>query len=120
MKRKTRILTVNNRQYAWWYTVGGGAEIYLSPKLDKTAMIAVNFRDTKEHPHLEYFPEELLLQKDGEEQWMKTVSPKMAAFLLEILTEKAFESRRKLSLDGFAFLEKMEYRVLEIKDGLCW
>ncbi len=107
MKRKTRILTINNQQYAWWYTVGGGAEVFLSPKQDKTAQIAVNFPYAKEHPHLEYFPEELLLQKDNTEQWIKTVSPKMAAFLLELLTEAAFESRRKISLDGFAFLEKM-------------
>ncbi|MDE6727073.1 MAG: hypothetical protein K2J80_03915, partial [Oscillospiraceae bacterium] len=79
MNRKTRTITVNDRQYVWWYRLDGGAFIILSPINDKTSMITVEFPCGDKIKYDEYdvvFPEYIIMKKDNKEYCVNTIGPK--------------------------------------------
>ncbi|MDE5763916.1 MAG: hypothetical protein K2I00_03015 [Ruminococcus sp.] len=129
MKRKTRTITVNDNKYVWWYRVGAGlAEINLSPVNDKTSVITVNFLCDNAEITDKYekyigigkYPEYITVQKDYSLCDIKTVSPKMAAFILSHLKSDDFVARKYISYNGFDLLEEWGFVVNKITDGIYW
>ena len=126
MKRKPRIITVNDRKYAWWYGLGGGiAQINLSPFNDKTSVITVNFLcDTEEitdesekYVGIEKYPEYITIDSMGD---IKTISPAMAGFMLSHLKSDNFVTRKHITYSGFDLLAEWGFTVNEITYGFLW
>lgn len=127
MKRKTRTITIKEKQYVWWYGFGEScAIIYFSPIDDKTSKITVTFSFENEikfdekYPFASKFPEYIIMKKDDKEYCIKTIEPKMASLILSYLSYDAFISRKNVTYDGLDLLSKMGFIISEVKEGLCW
>lgn len=129
MKRKTRIITVNGRKYVWWYNLGRElAEINLSPVNDKTSVITVNFLcdnaeiidECEKYIGIGKYPEYVTIQKDDSVCDIKTVSPKMAAFMISHLKPDDFVTRKYTVYSGFYLLAEWGFSVNKITDGVYW
>ena len=94
MKRKTRTITVNNKQYVWWYELGSETTINLSPINDKTSIISIYFPlnaiDKQVYTDFDVFNETVVMNKGDEEYHIKIISPKMAALILSNLSFHEF------------------------------
>lgn len=126
MKRKTRTITVNDKKYVWWYSIGAGlAEINLSPINDKTSVITVNFLcdnteitdECEKYIGIGKFPEYVTIDNIGD---IKTISPAMASFMISHLKSDDFVTRKHITYNGFDLLSKWGFRVSKITDGIYW
>lgn len=129
MKRKTRIITVNDTKYVWWYRLGGGlAEINLSPINDKTSVITMNFlcdnigvvNELEKYIAIGKYPEYISVQKDNSVCDIKTISPAMAAFMLSHLKPHDFVARKHITYSGIDLLTKWGFSVNKITNGIYW
>lgn len=121
--RKTRTITVNDRQYVWWYKIRWGAFIYLSPINDKTSIITVEFPCEGKIKYDEYdvvFPECIIMKKDNKEYCVNTIGPKMASLMLSYLSCNTFKSQKNIIYNGYDLLSKMGYIISEVKITLYW
>ena len=128
MKRKTRTITVNNKQYIWWYTFNENTvSLILSPANDKTSTITVMFsvnvdsHKVNDHPiAVGCFPEYISIQKDDENYCIKTIEPHMVNLMLTILSDNAFESRKNIVYNGQELLTETGYAITDIRMGMYW
>lgn len=106
----------------------GLAEVSLSPADDKTSVITVNFLcgDTEITDECERYigigkyPEYVTIQKDNSVCSIKTVSPKMTAFILSHLKSDDFVKRKHIIYNGFDLLSEWGFSVSKITDGIYW
>lgn len=119
MKRKTRIITVNDEKFVWWYKIGNVTEVKFSPIDDKTSTITVAFPcDSKFN---EEFVISICMTKEDEKRCIKVIEPQMAGLLLSYISEHhMFITRCNTILNGFDLLSKMGYSICEVKRGLYW
>ncbi|MDE6834893.1 MAG: hypothetical protein K2J39_11720 [Ruminococcus sp.] len=126
MKRKPRIITVNDRKYAWWYGLGAGiAQINLSPVNDKTSVITVNFLcdneeitdESEKYVGIGKYPAYITIDSMGD---IKTISPAMTAFMLSHLKSDDFVTRKHITYSGFDLLAEWGFTVNEITYGIYW
>lgn len=126
MKRKTRTITVNDKKYVWWYSLGAGlADINLSPINDKTSVITVNFLcdnmeitdECEKYIGIGKYPEYVTIDSVGD---IKTISPAMASFILSHLKSDDFVTRKYITYNGFDLLTEWGFRVSKITDGIYW
>lgn len=126
MKRRTRTITVDNKQYVWWYTFSENtASIILSPAHDKTSTVTVSFTVDSHIVNNEmiavgHFPEYLSLQRDNENHCLKTVGPRMVNLMLTILSDNAFESGKNVIYNGQELLTETGYVITDIRMGRYW
>lgn len=129
MKRKTRTITVNDRKYVWWYSLGAGlAEINLSPIDDKTSVITVKFLcnsteipdESAKYIGIGKYPEYITVRKDENVCDIKTISPAMAAFMISHLQSDDFVKRKNITYSGADLLMKWGFSVDKITDGIYW
>ena len=127
MKRKTRTITVNNKQYVWWYELGSETTINLSPINDKTSIISIYFplnaienHYDKPYSDFDVFNETVVMNKDDEEYNIKIISPKMAALILSNLSFHEFTTRKHIFYNGFELLSKWNFTISEVVVGVYW
>ena len=120
LKRKIRIITVNHKKFAWWYSFNHGTEIHLSPEQDKTAVITVRFPlQNAGHPGFFAFPLWISMQKQNQFCRVKLLEPNMISILLNYL-QNHFRTRTLLSFDGSALLSEMGWQMITIQNGFDW
>ena len=122
MKRKTRIININNRSYVWWYNIGNYTYLHISPYNDKTSVITIefNYDDNGKSQSTEEFAEYIIMNKENTEYCIKTISPKMIALILSYLSPDAFMPRKNTVYNGFNLLSQFRFTVCNIKPGLYW
>lgn len=123
MKKNRRTITVNGKQYVWWYGIGEGLTmVIISPIEDKTSKVEVKFQDAEyrwEYTNSFTFPLYLELEKDNEHRSLKLIEPGMAALLTAYLAQKSiFKSRKQIELNGYELLKNMGYKIIKIKNGI--
>jgi len=120
MKRKYRIITVNQNKYVWWYGIGAGVSaVTISPFEDKTSKVIIEFRDTEhKYKYDIIFPLYLELKRNGERRGLKTIEPGMAALLTAYLSRmEMFKTRRQVTLNGYQLLKDMGFDIIRIENG---
>lgn len=120
MKKKYRVITVNGNKYVWWYNIGAGVSaVTVSPLMDKTSKVVVEFRDTEhKYKYDIIFPLYLELEKNGERRGLKTIEPGKAALLaMYLLQREMFETRKQITLNGYKLLADMGYNIIRVENG---
>ncbi len=120
MKKKYRVITVNEKKYVWWYSIGAGlSTVTISPFEDKTSKVNVEFRDTEHKYKFDIvFPLYLELKRNGEQRGLKTIESGMAALLAVYLSQrKFFETRKYITLNGYQLLKDMGFDIIRIENG---
>ncbi len=120
MKRKTRKITINDKQYLWWYNLGQScAVIQISPINDKTSVVEINFDyEYKEHEYYDEYPQYLVVSKDNIKKSVKITEPKMVSILISALSDSAFISRKRFSYSGFDLLLRSGFKIISVEAGI--
>ncbi len=120
MKKKYRVITINENKFVWWYGVSAGmSALTISPFEDKTSRAVIEFRDSGHNYKYDIiFPLYFELEKDGERRGLKTIEPGMAALLAMYLSQmEMFKTRKQLILNGYELLADMGYNIIRIENG---
>ncbi len=120
MKKKFRVITINENKFVWWYGVSAGmSALTISPFEDKTSRAVIEFRNSgHKYKYDIIFPLYFELEKDGERRGLKTIEPGMAALLAMYLSQmEMFKTRKQIILNGYDLLADMGYNIIRIENG---